>query len=51
MTIIPRITAEATAPVLDAPEEREITVETAIRDEAGDVVATARAHWLVGPRK
>lgn len=46
-----RLTAEATAPVLDAPEEREITVETSIRDEAGDVVATARASWLVGPRR
>ena len=46
-----RLTAEATAPVLAAPEEREITVETSIRDEAGDVVAVARANWLVGPRK
>ena len=45
------LTAEATAPVLESNEEREITMETAIRDAEGDVVATARARWLVGPRK
>lgn len=45
------LTAEASAPVLESNAEREITVQTAIRDEAGDVVATAEARWLVGPRK
>ena len=45
------LTAEATAPVLESNEEREITVETAIRDAEGDVVATAQARWLVEPRK
>lgn len=45
------LTAEATAPVLESNEEREIEVTTSIRDEAGDVVATAVARWLVGPRK
>jgi acyl-coenzyme A thioesterase PaaI-like protein len=45
------LTAEATAPVLESNEEREITVTTDIRDAAGDVVATAQARWLVGPRK
>ena len=45
------LTAEANAPVLESNAEREITVQTAIRDEAGDVVATAEARWLVGPRK
>ncbi|HET7230317.1 MAG TPA: hotdog fold domain-containing protein [Longimicrobium sp.] len=45
------LTAEATAPVLADNAERDLQVETAIRDQAGDVVATARAHWLVGPRK
>ena len=45
------LAAEATAPVLESSEEREITVETAIRDADGDVVATAQARWLVGPRK
>jgi uncharacterized protein (TIGR00369 family) len=45
------LTAEATAPVLETAEERELEVTTQVRDEAGDVVATARAVWLVGPRK
>ena len=45
------LTAEATAPVLQGPEEREIELKADIRDEAGDVVATATAKWLVGPRK
>jgi len=45
------LTAEATAPVLADNAERDLQVETAIRDQAGDVVATATAHWLVGPRK
>jgi acyl-coenzyme A thioesterase PaaI-like protein len=45
------LTAEANAPVLESNEEREITVTTDIRDTEGDVVATAHARWLVGPRK
>ena len=45
------ITGEATAPVLESNEERDIEVEGTLRDEAGEVVATARAHWRVGPRK
>lgn len=45
------LTAEATAPVLQDATERDLEIETAVRDEAGDVVATARAHWRVGPRK
>lgn len=45
------LTAEATAPVLESNEERDIEVGTSIRDGDGDVVATARAHWRVGPRK
>ena len=45
------LTAEATAPVLEDAAERDLELETVIRDEAGDVVATAKAHWLVGPRK
>jgi acyl-coenzyme A thioesterase PaaI-like protein len=45
------LTGEAAAPVLQSNEERELEVEATIRDEAGDVVATARARWLVGPRK
>jgi acyl-coenzyme A thioesterase PaaI-like protein len=45
------LTAEATAPVLSDNAERDIELETAIRDADGEVVATARAHWLVGPRR
>lgn len=45
------LTAEATAPVLQDAAERDLVIETAVRDEAGDVVATAKAHWRVGPRK
>lgn len=45
------LTAEATAPVLQSNAEREIVVRTDIKDAAGDVVATAEARWLVGPRK
>jgi len=45
------LTAEATAPVLESSEEREIEIRADIRDEAGDVVATGVARWLVGPRK
>lgn len=45
------LTAEATAPVLDSNAERDIVVRTDIRDAAGDVVATAEARWLVGPRR
>ena len=45
------ITGEATAPVLESNEERDIEVEGTLRDEAGEVVATARASWRVGPRK
>lgn len=45
------LTAEATAPVLEDAAERDLELETVIKDAAGDVVATAKAHWLVGPRK
>ncbi|HEX8245188.1 MAG TPA: hotdog fold domain-containing protein [Longimicrobium sp.] len=45
------LTAEATAPVLQDNAERDLHIEIDIRDEAGDVVAHATAHWLVGPRK
>ncbi len=46
-----RLTAQAEAPVLESNEERDITVRTEIRDEAGEVVASAEARWKVGPRR
>ena len=45
------LTGEATAPVLTDGTERDLEIEAAIRDEAGDVVATAVARWRIGPRK
>jgi acyl-coenzyme A thioesterase PaaI-like protein len=45
------LTAEANAPVLTDNSERDLSLTTHIRDTAGEVVATATAHWLVGPRK
>jgi uncharacterized protein (TIGR00369 family) len=45
------LTAEATAPVFADAEERDVELETAIRDADGEVVATARAQWRIGPRK
>lgn len=38
---------ETTCPETD--ERREVEVEGVIRDAAGDVVARAKARWLVGP--
>lgn len=45
--------ASAAAPVPEAGTDhaREMAVEAVIRDEAGDVVARAIAHWRVGPRE
>ncbi|HEU4454316.1 MAG TPA: hotdog fold domain-containing protein [Longimicrobium sp.] len=45
------LTGEATAPVLTDGAERDLEIEAAIRDEAGDVVATAVARWRIGPRR
>jgi uncharacterized protein (TIGR00369 family) len=44
------LTATCDAPVPQSSEEREYQLEAAIRDEAGEVVATARVRWRVGPR-
>jgi acyl-coenzyme A thioesterase PaaI-like protein len=43
------LTAECAAPRVDTSEQREHEVEAVIRDAAGDVVARARARWLIGP--
>jgi acyl-coenzyme A thioesterase PaaI-like protein len=43
------LTAESTAPRVDAEGESEFEVESVIRDAAGDVVARCRARWLIGP--
>jgi acyl-coenzyme A thioesterase PaaI-like protein len=44
-----RLTAEAEVEVPRTNEEREYELESVIRDGAGEVVARARARWLVGP--
>ncbi len=45
------LTAECSfEPVTDA-ERREFIVEPVIRDASGEVVAKARAKWLLGPKK
>jgi acyl-coenzyme A thioesterase PaaI-like protein len=45
------LTSEANAPVFDVVTERqEVEVSAAIKDAAGDVVATATARWLIGPK-
>jgi acyl-coenzyme A thioesterase PaaI-like protein len=43
------LTAEARAPVPPTAEKREYELESVIRDESGEAVATARARWLVAP--
>ncbi len=43
------ITAECRAPVATAGERHEYDVQADLTDEAGEVVARARARWLIGP--
>lgn len=45
------LTAEAELEVPETVERQEHEFESVIRDEAGDVVARARARWLVGPEE
>lgn len=42
------LTAECHVPDLSGTERREEELQVEIRDEAGDVVARARARWLLG---
>ena len=45
------LTAEAALDPPDTTERREYEFESTIRDAAGEVVAVARATWLVGPEE
>ncbi len=45
-----RLTAEAELEVPGTTERREYEFQSVIRDAEGDIVATANARWLVGPR-
>jgi uncharacterized protein (TIGR00369 family) len=44
------LTAEASLEPPQTSERQEYEFESRIRDEVGDLVAIARARWLVGPR-
>lgn len=44
------ITAECESPIPDGSASEELTIEAVMRDEAGEVVATMKALWLVGPK-
>lgn len=45
------LVAEAEAPVItELTERRELEIVATIRDRGGEVVATAKARWLVGPK-
>lgn len=43
------ITAECRAPVAAPNERREYDVQADLTDESGQLVARARARWLIGP--
>ncbi len=45
------LTAECTCGVPATSERQDIEIEGLIRNADGEVVARARAHWLVGPKK
>lgn len=46
-----RLVAECDCEVPSGSERREYEIEGLIRDREGDVVARAKARWLVGPRR
>jgi acyl-coenzyme A thioesterase PaaI-like protein len=43
------LVAESTVDLPPITESREVQIQAAIRDAAGDVVARATVRWLVGP--
>lgn len=45
------ISAECRAPAVVVGERREYDVQADLTDEAGQVVARARARWLIGPAR
>lgn len=42
--------AECKCPVPAGDTRQEVTIETEVKDKAGDVVTRATARWLVGPK-
>ncbi len=45
-----RLTAECVCEPPTTSERREVELESVIRDDRGELVARARARWLVGPK-
>ncbi len=45
------LTAECRCPSIESSERKEYEVVGEIRNAAGELVATARAQWLVGPSR
>lgn len=45
------LTAECRAPAITSSERQEFVVVGEIKNAAGEVVATARANWLIGPSR
>lgn len=45
------LVAECSCDPPSTNERMEYLVDATIRDQAGDIVATAQAKWLIGPRK
>jgi acyl-coenzyme A thioesterase PaaI-like protein len=43
------ITAECRCPPVSSTERREYDIEADLKNEAGEVVARAKARWMVGP--
>jgi acyl-coenzyme A thioesterase PaaI-like protein len=44
------LTAECSCEVPESSERKEYEIVGEIKDESGELVATARARWLIGPR-
>ena len=44
------LTAECSCEIPDSSERHEYEIIGEIKDEAGELVATAKARWLIGPR-
>ena len=44
------LTAECSCDIPETSERKEYQIVGEIKDESGDVVATATARWLIGPR-
>lgn len=46
-----RLSAECYCEIPDDSDRELQEVESVIRDQQGDLIATVKAHWLIGPEK